>query len=141
MEMIFSPRSTSPRYFGFKSTRSASFSCVHPARFRCRRISSPISLRCRKRDFRLRRELPTPAKLAGRARWLHQQQAGIFSACFPAEGFYKDGIKPFAWRRGASEERVAVSRGSLCRPQRSEETARVFRTEMHGKATKVKGAK
>ena len=46
MEMIFSPRSTSPMYLGFRSTISARCSCVSPDFFRRIRMASPMSLRC-----------------------------------------------------------------------------------------------
>jgi len=51
MEMIFSPRSISPRYFGFKFTASASFSWVRPAFLRYVRMASPIIFRCRNIAF------------------------------------------------------------------------------------------
>ena len=57
MEMIFSPRSTSPIYFQFRSTCSANFSCVRCACFRKWRIASPMIFRWRKIGFCL--DFPT----------------------------------------------------------------------------------
>ena len=51
MEMIFSPRSISPIYFGFKSAASANFSCVKPAFLRFKRIASPMIFLCRNIGF------------------------------------------------------------------------------------------
>lgn len=52
MEMIFSPRSTSPMYFGFNSANSPSFSWVKCVFMRSRRIASPMIRRCFNTGFR-----------------------------------------------------------------------------------------
>lgn len=67
MEMIFSPRSTSPTYLGLRWTRSASVSCVNPRRLRCARMASPRNRRWAGIIFRFRLDCATSAHATRRS--------------------------------------------------------------------------
>lgn len=88
IEMIFSPRSTSPIYLGFKSTASASFSWVKPALFRFKRIASPMACRCRNTDFLFFFDSTTPEACRYQP-YAYTSNMLVFFICFPLQNPYE----------------------------------------------------